>query len=62
MQRMFLLLLSIILLGGQANAFCGFYAAKLSANLFNKASAVIVARSGKQTVITMASDVQGSVK
>ncbi|MFK7923715.1 MAG: DUF2330 domain-containing protein, partial [Bacteroidia bacterium] len=46
----------------QANAFCGFYAAKLSANLFNKASAVIVARSGKQTVITMASDVQGSVK
>ncbi|MEL7530887.1 MAG: DUF2330 domain-containing protein [Bacteroidota bacterium] len=62
MQRLFLLLLSFLLLSGQANAFCGFYAAKLSANLFNKASAVIIARSGNQTVITMASDVQGSVK
>ena len=62
MQRLFLLLLSLTMLSSQTYAFCGFYAAKLSENLFNKASAVIVARSGNQTVITMASDVQGSVK
>ncbi|MEL7340313.1 MAG: DUF2330 domain-containing protein, partial [Bacteroidota bacterium] len=59
---MFLLLLSLTVLSSPTYAFCGFYAAKLSENLFNKASAVIIARSGNQTVITMASDVQGSVK
>ena len=45
-----------------ANAFCGFYVAKADAKLFNKASKVVVARSGERTVVTMASDYQGEPK
>lgn len=44
-----------------AYAFCGFYVAKADTQLFNKASKVIVARSGERTVVTMASDYQGDV-
>jgi hypothetical protein len=43
-------------------AFCGFYVAKADANLFNKASKVVVARRGEQTAVTMASDYQGDPK
>jgi hypothetical protein len=43
-------------------AFCGFYVAKADTTLFNKASQVVIARDGQRTVITMANDVQGSVK
>ncbi|MEO0473414.1 MAG: DUF2330 domain-containing protein, partial [Bacteroidota bacterium] len=43
-------------------AFCGFYVAKADAKLFNKASSVIIARDGTQTVITMSSDFSGSVE
>jgi hypothetical protein len=46
----------------QVFAFCGFYVAKADATLFNKASEVIIARDGSQTVITMSSDFQGDVK
>ena len=44
---------------GPASAFCGFYVAKADAKLFNKYSKVIIARNGRQTAITMASDYQG---
>lgn len=45
-----------------AHAFCGFYVAKADADLFNKASKVVLARSEDRTVITMANDFQGDVK
>ncbi len=47
---------------GPASAFCGFYVAKADAKLFNKSSKVVLARSGQQTVITMASDYEGEPK
>ena len=40
-------------------AFCGFYAAKADAQLFNKASKVVIAHDGDKNVVTMASDYQG---
>ncbi len=43
-------------------AFCGFYVAKADTKLYNKASQVIMARSGDRTVLTMANDFQGEVK
>jgi hypothetical protein len=42
-----------------AQAFCGIYVAKADGKLFNKASRVVVARSGEQTAVTMASDYAG---
>jgi hypothetical protein len=44
---------------GPAAAFCGFYVAKADAKMFNKSSKVVLARDGRQTAITMASDYQG---
>ncbi len=46
----------------QAIAFCGFYVGGADAKLFNKASQVVIARSGDQTILTMANDFQGAVK
>lgn len=46
----------------QALAFCGFYVGGADAKLFNKASQVIIARSGDKTILTMANDFQGDVK
>jgi hypothetical protein len=43
-------------------AFCGFYVGGANAQLFNKASQVIIARQDEKTVLTMANDFQGSVK
>lgn len=43
-----------------AHAFCGFYVARADAKLFNKASKVVVARSGRRSVVTMASDYEGA--
>ncbi|MES2948108.1 MAG: DUF2330 domain-containing protein [Pseudomonadota bacterium] len=42
-----------------AQAFCGFYAGKAYANLFNEASQVVVVRDGKRTVISMLNDYKG---
>jgi hypothetical protein len=42
-----------------AQAFCGFYAGKADASLFNEASQVIVARDGQRTVISMLNDYAG---
>lgn len=50
------------LLTAKAWAFCGFYVAKADAKLYNKASQVVLARSGDRTVLTMANDYQGEVK
>lgn len=40
-------------------AFCGFYAGKADANLFNEASQVVVVRDGKRTVLSMLNDYKG---
>ena len=56
-----LLLLMLMALGEPAAAFCGFYVARADAKLFNKASQVVLVRDGPRTVVTMASDFQGSV-
>lgn len=42
-----------------AQAFCGFYAGKADASLFNQASQVVIARDGPRTVLTMVNDYQG---
>lgn len=55
-------LVSLPALVPAAQAFCGFYVAKADAKLFNKASKVVVARSGQRTAVTMASDYQGDPK
>ena len=42
-----------------AHAFCGFYAGKADATLFNEASQVVLARDGRRTVLTMMNDYRG---
>ena len=42
-----------------AGAFCGFYAGKADASLFNEASQVIMARDGNRTVLSMLNDYSG---
>ncbi len=44
----------------QAHAFCGFFVARADADLYNKASQVVLARDGQYTAITMASDYTGT--
>lgn len=57
MNRFAVLLLAF---APSAHAFCGFYVSKADSKLFNKASQVVIARSGDRTVMTMANDYQGS--
>ena len=45
----------------QAQAFCGFFVSKAGADLFNKASKVVLARAEDRTVVTMASDFSGDM-
>jgi hypothetical protein len=40
-------------------AFCGFYAGKADANLFNEASQVVMVRDGQRTVLSMLNDYKG---
>ncbi|HTQ79897.1 MAG TPA: DUF2330 domain-containing protein, partial [Thermoanaerobaculia bacterium] len=54
--------LLLLLSAGPAHAFCGFYVAKADTKLFNRASQVVLARSGDQTVLTMANDFKGEMK
>jgi hypothetical protein len=49
----------LAVVAGPAGAFCGFYVAKADAKMFNKSSRVVLARNGKETAITMASDYEG---
>ena len=42
-----------------AHAFCGFFAGKADASLFNEASQVVLARDGNRTVLSMQNDYKG---
>ena len=44
-----------------AQAFCGFYAGKADAQLFNEASQVVMVRDGQRTVISMLNDYKGDL-
>ncbi len=44
-----------------SHAFCGFYAGKADASLFNEASQAIMVRDGPRTVITMLNDYKGAL-
>jgi hypothetical protein len=44
-----------------AYAFCGFYVAKASSNLFNQSSQVVMVRDGTRNIVTMSSDFKGNV-
>ena len=44
-----------------AQAFCGFFAGKADASLFNEASQVILVRDGKRSVISMLNDFKGAL-
>lgn len=64
MKRLILLLGAsmVLALAGTSpsvRAFCGFYVAKADAQIFNKASRVVLARNDDKTVITMVNDFQG---
>ena len=41
------------------HAFCGFFAGKADASLFNEASQVVIARDGRRTVLSMQNDYKG---
>jgi hypothetical protein len=43
-------------------AFCGFYVGKADTKLFNRASQVVLVRDGDRTVMTMASDFEGTLE
>ena len=47
------------LLATSAQEFCGFYAGKADASLFNEASQVVLVRDGNRTVISMLNDYSG---
>jgi hypothetical protein len=58
----FLVVIASFFVASKAWAFCGFYVAKADTKLYNQASQVAIARSGKKTVLTMANDFKGDVK
>ena len=60
-RKSFWITLALVVLGGVALAFCGFYVAKADARLVNRSSQVIIARDGSRTILTMANDYQGDV-
>ena len=49
----------LLLSSNSALAFCGFFAGKADASLFNEASQVILVRDGKHSVISMLNDFKG---
>lgn len=56
------LLMSLLLMGRVATAFCGFYVAKADSKLFNQASQVVLVRHEDKTVLTMVNDYQGELQ
>lgn len=54
--------LALLIISPDVSAFCGFYVAKASTDLFNEKSEVILVRDGDHTVITMSNDFKGDVK
>jgi hypothetical protein len=61
MKKLLIFLLSALLYLSDS-AFCGFYVAKVDANLFNNTSEVILVRKANETVITMKNDYEGDLK
>jgi len=57
--RLFAVLTAFAALPGAAHAFCGFYVGKADAQLFNKASQVVIVRDENRTVLTMSNDYEG---
>lgn len=51
-----------VLASAPAQAFCGFYAGKADASLFNEASQVVLVRDGQRTVLSMLNDYSGPLK
>lgn len=51
--------IALTLTAGASHAFCGFYAGKADASLFNEASQVILVRDGQRTVMSMLNDYKG---
>ncbi|CAM3766710.1 DUF2330 domain-containing protein [Roseateles saccharophilus] len=60
-MRRFACAATLALLSLSAQAFCGFYAGKADASLFNEASQVVIARDGPRTVLTMVNDYKGAL-
>ena len=58
-RAMTLTLAATTLLPMSTQAFCGFYAGKADASLFNEASQVVLVRDGNRTVISMLNDYSG---
>lgn len=54
--------MALLIISTDVSAFCGFYVAKASTDLFNEKSEVILVRDGDRTVITMSNDFKGEVK
>lgn len=52
---------AILIASSHAQAFCGFFAGKADASLFNEASQVILVRDGKHSVISMLNDFKGAL-
>jgi hypothetical protein len=59
LRRLLVPIAALLSLPAASSAFCGFYVAKADAQLFNRASTVVIVRDGDRTVLTMASDYQG---
>lgn len=57
---LFTIILSLV--SNNAHAFCGFFAGKADASLFNEASQVILVRDGNRSVISMLNDFKGPLK
>ncbi|MDW3647435.1 MAG: DUF2330 domain-containing protein [Bacteroidia bacterium] len=58
-----ILAILLVLFGFQhSQAFCGFYVAKASLDLFNHASQVILVKDGNKMTVTMYSDFHGDIK
>ena len=51
--------IAVATLPTSAEAFCGFFAGKADASLFNEASQVVIARDGTRTVLSMHNDYRG---
>lgn len=61
-KRITAIFMAMLIISTDVSAFCGFYVAKASTDLFNEKSEVILVRDGDHTVITMSNDFKGDVK
>lgn len=52
----------LLVLAGFANAFCGTFVGAAGADLTNSTSKVVIARTGTQTVLTLAADYEGELE